>query len=290
MNNTPGAIDWLGQFAQSLTDLTLQNGGALSNFGMLLLTFIATMMLIGVAVRMSSWSAHFGGHRSISMDELKVFLFRFLFCLVIEYYWVNNLPGASFGFNRMFSYMAGVIAQALDQNSLNQLTQLLATAGHNTPMPSVFAPMETFCYWFVEGFLGLASGVLFLINCSSFIFYAVAALFGPLFVPLYLTQTFRSKFLHFVEVLAGFAMIRAVAAAFIFVWSQFLVGFINQTFQGNYSIENWLANLIPFLTIFVAFILNMILIPSITQIIFGGGAGAAGTMTELLTRLSIFGI
>jgi type IV secretion system protein VirB6 len=290
MNNTPGAIDWLGQFAQSLTDLTLQNGGALSNFGMLLLTFIATMMLIGVAVRMSSWSAHFGGHRSISMDELKVFLFRFLFCLVIEYYWVNNLPGASFGFNRMFSYMAGVIAQALDQNSLNQLTQLLATAGHNTPMPSVFAPMETFCYWFVEGFLGLASGVLFLINCSSFIFYAVAALFGPLFVPLYLTQTFRSKFLHFVEVLAGFAMIRAVAAAFIFVWSQFLVGFINQTFQGNYSIQNWLANLIPFLTIFVAFILNMILIPSITQIIFGGGAGAAGTMTELLTRLSIFGI
>jgi type IV secretion system protein VirB6 len=290
MNNTPGAIDWLGQFAQSLTDLTLQNGGALSNFGMLLLTFIATMMLIGVAVRMSSWSAHFGGHRSISMDELKVFLFRFLFCLVIEYYWVNNLPGASFGFNRMFSYMAGVIAQALDQNSLNQLTQLLATAGHNTPMPSVFAPMETFCYWFVEGFLGLASGVLFLINCSSFIFYAVAALFGPLFVPLYLTQTFRSKFLHFVEVLAGFAMIRAVAAAFIFVWSQFLVGFINQTFQGNYSIQNWLANLIPFLTIFVAFILNMILIPSITQIIFGGGAAAAGTMTELLTRLSIFGI
>jgi type IV secretion system protein VirB6 len=290
MNNTPGAIDWLGQFAQSLTDLTLQNGGALSNFGMLLLTFIATMMLIGVAVRMSSWSAHFGGHHSISMDELKVFLFRFLFCLVIEYYWVNNLPGASFGFNRMFSYMAGVIAQALDQNSLNQLTQLLATAGHNTPMPSVFAPMETFCYWFVEGFLGLASGVLFLINCSSFIFYAVAALFGPLFVPLYLTQTFRSKFLHFVEVLAGFAMIRAVAAAFIFVWSQFLVGFINQTFQGNYSIQNWLANLIPFLTIFVAFILNMILIPSITQIIFGGGAGAAGTMTELLMRLSIFGI
>ena len=49
MNTTPGAIDWLGQFTQSLTGLTLQNGGALSNFGMLLLTFIATMTLIGAA-------------------------------------------------------------------------------------------------------------------------------------------------------------------------------------------------------------------------------------------------
>lgn len=288
--NTPGVVDWLAQFTQSLTDLTLQNGGVLSNFGMILLTFIATMNLIGIAVRMSSWSAHFGGYRSVSLDELRTFLFRLLFCCVIEHYWVTNLPGASFGFNRMFSYIAAAIAQILDQTQLNQLTALLANAGHNTPVPTVFAPMETICYWFVEGFLGLASGILFLINCSSFIFYAVAALFGPLMIPLYMTETFRGKFLHFVEVLASLAMIRAVAAAFIFVWSQFLIGFMNQTFQGNYSIASWIANLIPFLTIFIAFILNMVLVPSITQMIFGGGAGLAGKIGELAERLTAIGV
>jgi hypothetical protein len=280
MNQTPGVVDWLYQFTQSLTDLTLQNGGALSNFGMILLTFIATMILVGIAVRMSSWS--------VSLDELKTFLFRLLFCCVIEHYWVTNLPGASFGFNRMFSYIAAAIAQILDQSQLNQLTALLANAGHNTPVPTVFAPMETFCYWFVEGFLGLASGILFLINCSSFIFYAVAALFGPIMIPLYMTETFRGKFLHFVEVLASLAMIRAVAAAFIFVWSQFLVGFMNQTFQGNYSIASWIANLVPFLTIFTAFILNMVLVPSITQMIFGGGAAAAGKIGELAEKAAMY--
>jgi type IV secretion system protein VirB6 len=208
---------------------------------------------------------------------------------VIEHYWVTNLPGASFGFNRMFSYIAAAIAQILDQTQLNQLTALLANAGHNTPVPTVFAPMETICYWFVEGFLGLASGILFLINCSSFIFYAVAALFGPLMIPLYMTETFRGKFLHFVEVLASLGMIRAVAAAFIFVWSQFLTGFMTQTFQGNYSIANWIANLIPFLTIFTAFILNMVLVPTITQMIFGGGAGAAGKVGELAEKLVALG-
>jgi hypothetical protein len=184
----------------------------------------------------------------------------------------------------MFSYMAGAIATILDQNSLNQLTQLLNQAGQNTPMPTVFAPMETLCYFFVMGFLGIASGVLFLINCSSFIFYAVTALFGPLLIPLYLTETFRGKFVSFIETLASLAMIRAVAAAFIFVWSQFLVGFVNQTFQGNYSMANWLANLIPFLTIFIAFILNMLLVPTITQMIFGGGAGSAGKVGEIAER------
>jgi len=288
MPTSPGAVDWLAQFTQSLTDLTSQNGGALSNFGMILLTFIATMNLIGIAVRMSSWSAHFGGYRSVSLDELRTFLFRLLFCCVIEHYWVTNLPGASFGFNRMFSYIAAAIAQILDQTQLNQVTALLATAGHNTPVPTVFAPMETICYWFIEGFLGIASGILFLINCSSFIFYAVAALFGPLMIPLYMTETFRGKFLHFVEVLASLAMIRAVAAAFIFVWSQFLVGFMNQTFQGDYSIANWIANLIPFLTIFTAFILNMVLVPTITQMIFGGGAAAAGKVGELAEKAAMY--
>jgi hypothetical protein len=287
MNTTPGFVDWLGQFSQSISDLTLQNGGALSNFGMLLLTFIATMILIGIAVRMSPWSAHLGGHASVSLDEVKVFLFRFLFCLVIEHYWTTNLPGASFGFNRMFSYIGAQIAQILDQNALNQLNAIINTAGHNTPVPSITSPVEAFVYMLVEGFLGLASGVLFLLNCSAFIFYAVTALFGPLIIPLYLTETFRGKFLHFVEVLASFAMIRAVAAAFIYVWSQFLINFINQTFQGNYSIANWIANLIPFLAIFVAFILNLVLVPTITQTIFGGGAGAAGKVAQLAETLAI---
>jgi hypothetical protein len=290
MNPTPGAIDWLGNFTQSLTNLTLQNGDALSNFGMILLTFIATMMLIGTAVRMSSWSVHLGGHRSVSMDELKTFLFRFLFCLVVEHYWTTPLPGASFGFNRLFSYVAAALATILDQNSLNQLTASINTMAQNTEMPTIMAPMQILCYWFVEGFLGIASGVLFLVNCSSLIIYAVAALFGPIFIPLYLTETFRGKFLHFVEVMASFAMIRAVAAAFIFVWSQFLIGFIDQTFQGNYTMTNWLANLIPFLTIFTAFILNLVLVPTITQTIFGGGAGVAGKIGELAERLAILGI
>ena len=289
MNTQPGAVDWLAQFTQGLTNLTLQNGGVLSTFGMILLTFIATMVLIGIAVRMSSWSAYFGGYRPVSLDELRTFLFRLLFCCVVEHYWVNNLPGASFGFNRMFSYIAAQIAIILDQAQLNQLTALLANAGQNTPVPTLFAPMETFCYYVVEGFLGFASGILFLINCSSLIFYAVGALFGPLMIPLYMTETFRGKFLHFVEVLASLAMIRAVAAAFIYVWSQFLVGFMNQTFQGDYSLANWIANLVPFLTIFVAFILNLVLVPSITQMLFGGGAGTAGKIGEIAERVAAIG-
>jgi hypothetical protein len=37
--------------------------------------------------------------------------------------------------------------------------------------------------------------------------------------------------------------------------------------------ELWLANLIPCTMVFIAFIINMLFIPSMTQAIFGGSAG-----------------
>ena len=80
-------------------------------------------------------------------------------------------------------------------------------------------------------------------------------------------------------------MIRAVAAAFIFVWAGFMNGFIQQTFNGNYSIEMWLANLIPCAMVFVAFIINMLFIPSMTQAIFGGTAGIAGNMGSAISKV-----
>jgi type IV secretion system protein VirB6 len=123
---------------------------------------------------------------------------------------------------------------------------------------------------------------------SGFILYGVTALFGPIFIPLYMTQTFRGKFLHFVDVLVGFAMIRAVASAFIFVWSGFLTGFIQQTFNNNYSMDQWLANLVPCIMVFLAFDINMLFIPSITQTIFGGGAGMAGRLEETALKLAAF--
>ncbi|MBW4026159.1 MAG: hypothetical protein HIU93_02035, partial [Acidobacteria bacterium] len=42
---------------------------------------------------------------------------------------------------------------------------------------------------------------------------------------------------------------------------------------GLNPIEMWLTNLIPCIMVFVAFIVNMLFIPSMTQAIFGGAAG-----------------
>ena len=284
-------VDWLYQFTNNLTNLTTQNGGALTQLGLIELSCIALFTLISMVINWNTSGMTLRFHtQPVRAGDLTNFLLRLIVCCLLVNYWVNPLPGASFGINHFFSYIAQAMVAAFDQSSLDSLLQLLKTAGDGTAMPSLMAPLQILCYFFVQALLGVASAILFLINCSSFILYGVTALFGPVFIPLLMTQTFRAKFYHFLDVLIGFAMIRAVAAAFIFVWSGFMNAFIQQTFNGNYSMEMWLANLIPCTMVFVAFIINMLFIPSMTQAIFGGSAGLTSAAPGLVGSVVGMGV
>jgi hypothetical protein len=276
-------VDWLYQFTNNLTNLTTQNGGALTQLGLVELSCISLFTLISMIVNWNTTSMTLRFHNQpVRAGDLTNFLLQLILCCLLENYWVNPLPGASFGINHFFSYIAQAMVAVFDQNSLDSLLQLLKTAGDNTSMPGLSAPVQILCYFFVQVLLGLASAILFVINCSAFILYGVTALFGPIFIPLLMTKTFRAKFFNFLDVLIGFAMIRAVAAAFIFVWAGFMNAFIQQTFNGNYSMDMWLANLIPCTMVFIAFIINMLFIPSMTQMIFGGAAGLVSAAPKLV--------
>ena len=282
----PGT-DWLSVFTQNLTNLTTQNGNALTSFGMTELSFVALMVLVNMVITWSTSTMSFAFHREpLRAGDMVQFMLRLILCLIAESYWSNSLPGVSFGFNHLFSYLAEVISQPLDQNALSNLQTLFKSIADGTAAPSFTAPMELLAYIVIQLVLAAATAILFLINISSFILYAVAALFGPVFIPLYMTRTFRGKFLHFVDVLLSLAMIRAVAAAFIFVWGGFMQTFVQQTFNGDYSMTMWLANLIPVTALFLAFVLNMLYVPSLTQMIFGGGAGAAEKIDSLVAKVA----
>ena len=279
----PG-IDWLYQFTNNLTALTTANGGALTNFGLTLLSFIAFMQLVKMVVTFSTSNMSFSFNPApLEGGEIVRFMLRLGFCCLLETYWINPLPGASWGFNKLFSAIAQEIVKVLDQNTQAQLSRVVYEAWNKTGSPSLLAPLEIFEYVYIQLLMGVASAIIFVINVSSFIFYAVTALFGPLFIPLYMVDSLRGKFFSFFDTLLSFAMIRAVAAAFIFVWSGFTTTFLQQTFNGDYSILMWMANILPVTMVFVAFIINMLFIPQITQAIFGGSAGATASAQNLVT-------
>ncbi len=283
----PGT-DWFYQFTNNLTALTTANGGALTNFGIVFLSFVALMQLLKMVINfsLSSWSFTLNP-APLEGGEIMRFLLRLGFCCLLETYWITPLPGSAWGFNKLFAAIAQEIVTTLDHQSAAQLKTDLANAWAQTGAPSLLSPLEIFEYIYIQALMSVASAIMFVINISGVVFYAVAALFGPIFIPLYMTESFRGKFFQFFDTLLSFAMIRAVAAAFVFVWGGFISTFLRQTFNGDYSIGMWIANIIPVSMVMVAFTINMLFIPQIAQAIFGGAAGATASAQQLATRVVV---
>lgn len=281
-------VDWLYEFANNLTNLVTANGGAFTSVGLMELSIISFFVLVSMVIRWSvagmTLSFH---HQPLRVGDLTIFLLRLVVCCLLENYWVNPLPGMSFGFNHFFSWIAQVLVSSLDQNSLDNLTKLFSDMSDGTKTPPPWALYQWLLYIWIEIQMAICSGIIFLINASAFVFYGVAALFGPLFIPFYMAGPLRQKFLHFVDVLLSLAMIRAVAAAFIFVWAGFLTAFITKTFHGDYSLGMWIGHFFSVTAVEVAFILNMFYIPAITTMIFGPAAGFTARASQLAENAAL---
>ena len=149
-------VDWLYQFTNNLTNLTTQNGGALTQLGLTELSCISLFVLISMVVQWNTSSMTFRlHHEPLRVGDLIHFLLRLIVCSLLLNYWVNPFPGASFGINHFFSYIAQAMVAAFDQSSLDNLLQLLKTAGDNTSMPSLMAPIQILCYFLVQALLGI---------------------------------------------------------------------------------------------------------------------------------------
>ena len=97
-------VDWLYQFTNNLTNLTTQNGGALTQLGMTELACISFFMLVSMVVNWQTSTMTFRvHHHPIQAGDLTKFLLQLIICCLLETYWVNPFPGASFGINHFFS-------------------------------------------------------------------------------------------------------------------------------------------------------------------------------------------
>ncbi|MGA3106942.1 MAG: hypothetical protein ABSD53_20860 [Terriglobales bacterium] len=100
-------VDWLYQFTNNLTNLTTQNGGALTQLGLTELSCIALFTLVSMSINRSTTGMTFRLHQDhVHLGDLTNFLLKLIICCLLENYWVNPFPGAIFGINHFFSYIA----------------------------------------------------------------------------------------------------------------------------------------------------------------------------------------
>ena len=171
-------MDWLYQFTTNLTNLTTQDGGALTQLGWTELSAISLFTLINMVINWNTATMTFRlHHHPVRAGDLTHFLLKLIVCSLLLNYWVNPFPGASFGINHFFSYIAQAMVAAFDQNSLDNLLQLLKTAGDNTVMPSITAPIQILCYILFRSFLAWRRQS-FLSSIAAHLFFTASPLYS----------------------------------------------------------------------------------------------------------------
>ena len=85
--STSSGVDWLYQFTNNLTNLTTQNGGALTQLGLTELSCIALFTLVSMSVNWSTTGMTFRLHHDhLHVGDLTNFLLRLIICCLLENY------------------------------------------------------------------------------------------------------------------------------------------------------------------------------------------------------------
>jgi hypothetical protein len=176
-------------------------------------------------------------------------------------------------FTRIGSQIAAVIGVATLDQLLTQINTCVRAMEH-PPYWNFFA---VFIYFFVLGAMTVLAAALLLITALGFLAIGIGKVFGPILITFLLLPGWEKKFWNWVDFMWVYAMYRAVAAAFVFVASTFLLNFFNQTLHGDYTIGHWAALFLLMVSSILVIIFGAFKVPHWTVELFGGGLGHAGS-------------
>jgi len=280
-------INWLQAVTDQVNHLVTADAATLVDIGYIELYFIAIFTLITMVSRWQL-SHMVVGFRPVNfhIGDLILFLVQLSICSALLHYYLAPFPGSGLKLYQLPDAFGKSISGTLDMSIVDDFYHRVTTALNSTNKPGGLNFLGILIYIQVIGNLAFASLIMFAVNTFGFVAYGMFVLFGPLIIPLYLTNHFRSKFWGWVDHLIVFGMYRAVSAALTFVWLNVLVSFFDNTVNGDYSIGHWLALIPTLLMLTVSFGWTMFKIPAVTSMLFGGaGAGAQAATDAAVAKL-----
>jgi hypothetical protein len=268
----PQTFDFVTSISQSIDQLVTQHTDLFVSDATTLLNVIAAFQLVRLAMRWM-WHPYAMWHAHVDLGELIVFMGKLAGCLIVLHYYNQPLPGVTFSFHQVFTYAARMISGTIDLSILNDFANNVNAIATNLEKPAAVDVIGIILYYCVLGNMALVEAILFAISTLGFIATGVGTLLGPLLVPFLLIPALANKFWKWIDFMFVYAFYRVIASAFVFVWIHVIVGFVQNSIHGNYSISHFLALLVPWLLLQFAFIWSMFQVPHLAHELLGGISG-----------------
>ena len=260
-----------------LTNLMTTHAARFEALGLNLFRALAIILIVWFGVKSALASA--SGRPGFQLDHFASLLLTISFGFAMITFYDRPLPGMGVSFYHLVIDQGTSLANALNNGIVTELWDRLNSIYFETEQPGLsiaINALEILRYALTILALAAAEIASFVVIAFGYIAAAVAVLLGPLFIPFFIVPKMEWLFWGWLKSLLQYAFYPVVANAYIFVFGQLLIHFVD-SHPPPYDGATLAVLFLPLLFLLIAFTWGVLLIPSLVNSLFSGRSGESTT-------------
>ena len=258
---------------QAVSTLVQQNLGIFDGMGQNLFRAFATILVVWYGVKAAlAAGEHLGGFHFANFVTL-ILMISFGFGMVN--YYNAPIPGFGRDFHHLITDEAATLSTQIGQSNAQRIADDTTYVLSNLAAPGITQPLATFLYTLLWLAAVVTEALALIVVAFGVVATAVCILLGPVFIPFFIVPQLDWLFWGWLKAFIQYAFYQVVAAAVLYVVSQFTYGIIHAQITGLMSPTD-LIRISPVLVVmYLAAIYAIVKVPVLTSHIFSGMSGGS---------------
>jgi type IV secretory pathway VirB6-like protein len=261
-------------FFSFLTTLMTSHASMFETLGTHLFRGFAVILISWFGVKSALASAS-SGHSGFHFERFASLLMTIAFGDAMITYYSHPLPGLGLSFYHLITDQGTNLANELNHGVYSELTSRLNSLYYETEQPGLSIAiniLEVLRYAITFSAIVLAQAASFMVIAFGYVAAAVSVMLGPIFIPFFIVPQLEWLFWGWLKSLLQYAFYPVVANAYIFVFGQLLIHFVD-SHPPPYDGATLAVLFLPLLFLLIAFTWGLLLIPSLVNSLFAGRSG-----------------
>ena len=261
-------------FFSFLSTLMTSHASMFETLGMNLFRGFAVILISWFGVKSALASAS-SGHLGFHFERFASLLMTIALGDAMITYYSRPLPGLGLSFYHLIVDQGTNLANELNHGIVTEVTARLNSIYYETEQPGLSLALnilEVLRYGITVLALEAAQIAVFVVIAFGYVASAIAVMLGPIFIPFFIVPKLEWLFWGWLKSLLQYAFYPVVANAYIFVFGQLLIHFVD-SHPPPYDGATLAILFPPLLFLLIAFTWGVLLIPSLVNSLFAGRSG-----------------
>jgi len=258
---------------QAVNTLVQQNLGIFDGMGQNLFRAFATILVVWYGIKAGlAAGEHRGGFHFANFVAL-ILMISFGFAMVN--YYDAPIPGFGRDFHHLITDEAATLSSQIGQSNAQRIADDTTYVLSNLEAPGITQPIATFLYALLWLGAVVTEALALIVVAFGVVATAVCILLGPVFIPFFIVPQLDWLFWGWLKAFIQYAFYQVIAAAVLYVVSQFTYGIIHAQITGLMSPTDLLRISPVLVVMYLAAIYAIVKVPMLTSHIFSGTAGGS---------------